>query len=187
VIEIIRVRNVGRTAILFVLLLALATPVLAEQTLQVALLPREGQVLVSFKFAEVFTDDIETAVHSGLTISFVYKVDLMRKGTLWVDRTIGSALVTATVRYDNLTRLYHVTRTIDGRIERAETTERAEAAREWLTTEFDRLPLFRGVPLEVNSEYYVRVRAHTTPRNASFVWPWERRDVMGLAKFTFIQ
>jgi hypothetical protein len=32
----------------------------------------------------------------------------------------------------------------------------------------------------------VRVRAHTTPRNAAFVWPWGS-DVAGLAKFTFLR
>ena len=57
----------------------------------------------------------------------------------------------------------------------------------WVTTQFERLPLFRGVSLEDNAEYYVRVRAHTSPRNASFVWPWQGDDVVGLAKFTFFR
>lgn len=165
----------------------LAGSVSAAQTLQVLPLPRDGQVLVSFKLGEVFTDEIKAAVHSGLTVSFVYRVDLMRGSAAWFDRTMATAVVTATVRYDNLTRVYHVTRMLDGRIERAQTTEREDAAREWLTTEFDKLPLFRNVTLETNSEYYVRVRVHTTPRNASFLWPWDRHDVTGLAKFTFIQ
>ena len=51
---------------------------------------------------------------------------------------------------------------------------------------FDKLPLFSTTVLERNTDYYVRIRAHTTPRNASFVWPWER-GIAGLAKFTFIQ
>ncbi len=32
----------------------------------------------------------------------------------------------------------------------------------------------------------MRVRAHTSPRNASFVWPWEG-GIAGLAKFTFLR
>jgi hypothetical protein len=177
-----------RRPLLVVLAVALlAGSVSAAQTLQVSPLPRDGQVLVSFKLGEVFTDEIKAAVHSGLTVSFVYKVDLMRAAAAWFDRTIATTVVTATVRYDNLTRVYHITRVLDGRIERAQTTDREDVAREWLTSEFDRLPLFRSVELERNSEYYVRVRAHTTPRNASFLWPWDRHDVTGLAKFTFIQ
>src|SRR3712207_3275795 len=80
------------------------------QSLQVVPLPRDGEVLVSFKLGEALTEDIRAAIHSGLTISFVYKVDLRRGSAGWFDRTIASAVVTATVRYDNLTRRYHVTR-----------------------------------------------------------------------------
>ena len=166
---------------------ALTATVGAAQTLQVTPLPRDGRVLVSFKLADAFTDEIRAAIHSGLTISFVYRVDLKRSSALWLDATLASAEVAATVRYDNLTRIYHVTRMLDGRIERAQTTEREEDARAWLTADFDKLPLFSSATLEANSESYVRVRAHTTPRNASFVWPWERHDVTGQAKFTFVQ
>ena len=158
-----------------------------EQSLQVIPLPRDGEVLVSFKLGEALTDDIRAAIHSGLTISFHYKVDLRRGSAAWFDRTIASAVVTATVRYDNLTRKYHVTRLIDGLIDVADQIDREEVAWAWLTTHFDRLSLFRTVALERNGEYYVRVRAHTTPRNASFVWPWQREDVVGLAKFTFVR
>jgi hypothetical protein len=157
------------------------------QSLQVVPLPRDGELLVSFKLGEALTDDIRVAIHSGLTISFVYKVDLRRGSAAWFDRTIASAVVTATVRYDNLTRRYHVTRLIDGLIDVADKIDREEVAWAWLTSHFNRLPLFRSVALEPNGEYYVRVRAHTTPRNASFLWPWQREDVVGLAKFTFVR
>ena len=158
----------------------------AAAQLQVTPLPRDGRVLVTFKLANAFTDEIRAAIHSGLTISFVYRIDLKRSSALWLDSTIATTEIAATVRYDNLTRRYQLTRTQDGRIERANETEREEDARAWLTADFDKLPLFSSASLEANSEYYVRVRAHTTPRNASFVWPWERHDVTGQAKFTFV-
>jgi hypothetical protein len=158
-----------------------------EQSLQVAPLPRDGEVLISFKLGEELTDDIRTAIHSGLTVSFVYKVDLKRNSAVWIDRTVASAVVTATVRYDNLTRRYHVTRMTDGRTEKAEILDREDAAWAWLTASFDRLSLFSRVPLEPNGDYYVRVRAHTTPRNAGFIWPWQGDDFVGFAKFTFIR
>ena len=165
--------------------LTLSAP--AEQNLQVAPLPRDGQVLVSFKLGQPLTPEIREAIHSGLTVSIHYTVDLRRQSSVWFDRTIASAVVTATVKYDNLTRRYHVTRMLDGRTERAETTDREDVAWDWLTTGFDRMELFRRVALEANAEYYLRVRAQTTPRNASFVWPWQGDDVVGLAKFTFIR
>ena len=55
------------------------------------------------------------------------------------------------------------------------------------TASFDRMSLFNRVPLEPNGEYYVRVRAHTTPRNAGFIWPWQGDDFVGFAKFTFLR
>ena len=175
-----RFRALTALIILFVLHASLSA-----QSIQVTPLTREDRVLVSFKLTNVFTDDVRTAIHSGVTITFAYDVQLRRGATLWLDRTIESSSVTATVKYDPVTRKYLVTRTADGRLDRVETLDREEIARQWLT-EFERLPLFSSRTLEANAEYYVRVRAHTSPRNAAFVWPWGG-DIAGLAKFTFIK
>jgi len=157
------------------------------QTIQVTPLPRDGEVLVSFKLDEALTDDIKAAIQSGLTVRFVYKVDLRRASGAWFDRTIKSAEVGASVKYDNLTRRYSVSRTVDGRMDWADTTQKEDEAWHWLTNDFARLSLFRGVPLEANAEYYVRVRANASPRNKSFIWPWAADDAVGFAKFTFVK
>jgi hypothetical protein len=175
----------GRAAVVLFAVLAIAPP--EGQILQVAPLARGGDVLVSFKLAQEPTDEIRSAIHSGLTVSLVYKIDLRRSSAGWFDRTLASTVVTATVRYDNLTRRYAVARMIDGRTDRADYMEREDAFWAGLTNRFDKLPLFRSLELEVNGEYYVRVRAHSTPRNMSFVWPWQADDVVGLAKFTFMR
>ena len=159
--------------------------VAVAQSIQVTPLTRDDRVLVSFRLTDVFTEEVRAAVHSGLTITFVYDVELRRSATLWIDRTISSSTVIATVKYDPVARKYLVTRRADGRMERADNLDREEVAREWLT-EFDKLPLFSSNNLEANAEYYVRVRAHTSPRNAAFVWPWGS-DIAGLAKFTFLK
>lgn len=174
-----------RAALAVLFVLAIGPP--EGQILQVAPLARDGDVLVSFKLAQEPTDEIRTAIHSGLTVSLVYKIDLRRSSAGWLDRTIASTVVTATVRFDNLTRKYAVTRSVEGRIDRADSMDREEMAWTWLTNQFEKMPLFRSVALEVNGEYYVRVRAHSTPRNMSFVWPWQADDVVGLAKFTFMR
>ena len=157
------------------------------QTLEVVPLPRDGEVLVSFKLNETLTDEIRKAIQSGLIVKFVYKIDLRRSSSVWVDRTLASASVGATLRYDTLTREYHVARTIDGRTEKADVITREDVAWSWLTRDFSRLSLFRGLALEPNAEYYVRVRANASPRNASFIWPWAGDDAVGLAKFTFMR
>ena len=178
-----------RRGLLLVLLLlsSVLSASAGGQTLQVIPLPRDGEVLISFKLDETLTEDIRAAIHSGLTIKFVYKVDLRRSSAVWFDRTIASAVVTATVRYDTLTRLYHHSRALDGRMEFADTTTKEEVAWSTLTRDFARLSLFRSAALEPNAEYYVRVSANASPRNASFVWPWRGDDAMGFAKFTFVR
>lgn len=175
----------GRAALAVLFAVTLAAPV--RQSLQVVPLIRDGEVLISFKLDEAMTDEVRAAIHSGLTIKLVYTVDLRRTAAIWFDRTIASAVVAATVRYDTLTRRYHVSRTVDGRIDWAEIMSSEEAAWSALTSDFARLSLFRGLALEPNAEYYVRVRAHSSPRNSTFVWPWQGDDAVGLAKFTFIR
>ena len=173
--------------VIALLLVALLLPCsVGAQTIKVTPLSRDDRVLVSFELTDAFNEEVRTAIHSGMTITFVYDVELRRGAALWVDRTMASAQVAAAVRYDNLTRRYHVTRRADGRMESVEVLEREDDVRPWLTS-FDKLPLFSSAALEPNAEYYLRVRFRTTPRNATFVWPWQNSDVAGLAKFTFLR
>ena len=159
---------------------------LPAQTVQVTPLAKDGRVLVTLRLNDVFTEEVRAAMHSGLRITFVYDIELKRSTALWVDRTHRRRRRSRrrSIRHPDAP-LSGVTRREDGRMERAETIEREEAARAWLT-EFDKLPLFSSATLERNAEYYLRVRAHTMPRNASFVWPWEG-GIAGLAKFTFLR
>jgi hypothetical protein len=176
-----------RALICGIVLLAVQALVHAAQAIQVTPLVRDGRVFVSFQLSDAFdNEDIRAAVHSGLTITFIYDFELRRCAAFWLDRTLASSTVSAWVRYDKLARRYHVTLSADGRLEASRTLDREDLVREWLTR-FDRLDLFRRAKLEPNAEYYVRVRARTMPRNASFVWPWQGTDVAGLAKFTFLR
>jgi hypothetical protein len=145
---------------------------------------RDGQVLVSFDLTDAFSSDVRDAIQSGLPTTFSYEVELRRGSTLF-DRTVASVTVEASVRFDNLTRRYQISRTVDGRVEDARPTEDQEAVRRWLT-HFEQVPLSNTSTLETNGEYYVRVRAKTRPRNTWFFWPWDRGGVFGQAKFTFI-
>lgn len=157
------------------------------QDLRVTPLQRDGRVLVSFRLDDAFDDDVRAAIRSGLPTTFSYEVELRRGVTLWFDRTIASTTVSATVRYDTLTRRYQVTRMLDGRVESTPQVTDSEDTVRNLMVDFDKLPLFETALLEPNVEYYLRVRARTSPRNAWFLWPWGRHKASGRASFTFIQ
>ena len=155
-----------------------------DPDIRVMPIERDGQVLVSFDLSDGFTPDVSDAIQSGLSTTFSYDVEL-RRGTALFDRIIASVSIAATVHFDNLTRRYQMSRSFDGRVEDARPSEDEDAVRGWMT-HFERISLSRTSTLEANVEYSVRVRAHTRPHNAWFVWPWGGA-VLGQAKFTVIQ
>jgi hypothetical protein len=167
----------------FVMGVALLMAADSVPDLSVTPIARDGQVLVSFDMTDGLTPDVRDAIQSGLPTTFSYDLEL-RRGASWFDWSIASITVTATVRFDNLTRRYQMSRSVDGRVEDARPTEDLDAVRTWMT-HFERIPLSATASLEANSEYAVRVRARTRPRNSWFVWPWSG-TVLGNAKFTFI-
>jgi hypothetical protein len=166
----------------FWMLLAVA---LAAEGIRVGSLVRGGQVLVSFSIDGRMPDELTESIRSGLLTTIAYDVELRRAVPVWWDNTVASVTVSVTAKYDNLTRIYQLSRTSDGRGEAARTTDDPEVVRKWMT-EFDRLGLFPVSALEPNGEYYVRVRARSQPRFGWFAWPWDRGWATGFTKFTFI-
>jgi hypothetical protein len=166
--------------------LAAATTLAAADVIRVVSLVKDQRVQVSFTMENGFTEDLRAAIRSGLPTTISYDVDLRREVAGWFDKRLQSSAVSAAVQYDNLTRRYRLSRTVDGRGEEPTVTDDEEAVRRWLTT-FERLPLFTTDRLEANVEYYVRVRARSRPWIAWFFWPWDRGSATGIAKFTFIQ
>lgn len=187
-----RGRRVAVWAVLAVSLAILAWPgsdlrAADEVGLQVRSLAKDGHVLVSFTLTNGFTEELRAAIRSGLPATITYEIELGRDGVLWFDRTVATTNVTASVRFDTLTRQHQLSRTIDGRGEEPRLTEDESLVREWMTV-FKLLPLFSTAQLEANAEYYVRVRARTRPRvNWLLFWPWEHGAPTGEARFTYIQ
>jgi hypothetical protein len=170
--------------LVFLLTFAVPSVLQAADSLRVVPVSRDGHVLVSCELPDGYTDEIREIVQSGLETTISYSVELRLGVPGWVDRTIASAVVTATVDYDNLTRRHSVSRIVDGRVEEARVLEDEAQVRQWLTT-FDRLPLFRTSRLQPNREYYVVVRAKARPYAGPIPWPFDSAPA-GSAKFTFI-
>lgn len=174
-------------AVVALTLLAGGSAVYAQdaQALRVVPIVRGDQVLVSFDLAEGFTDEVRAAIRSGLKTTFTYTVELRLAVPGWVDRNIGTATVTSSVQYDNLTRRHSLARLLDGRSEDSRISEDEAFVRTWMT-KLDRLPLFRTTLLERNREYYVRVSATARPSNGSLLWPFAS-GTSAQAKFTFLR
>lgn len=157
-----------------------------DRVIRVTPLARDGQVLVSFTTDAAVNAEVEGAIRSGLPTTFTYDVELRRGSIFWFDKLMGSARIAVTVRYDNLTRRYQVSLMQDGRVAESRSTESADAVRRWVSI-FESLPLFSTRELRSNTEYYVRVRGRTSPRNTWSFWPWARPSAIGSATFTFLQ
>ena len=156
----------------------------APRGVEVSTSARDGRVLVSCTFEASETDDLDEAIHAGLTSSITYDVDL-RRSVGWFERTLASASVAASVQHDTLTGRYQLTRAVDGRLEDTLVSEDLAVAKRFLT-QFTWLPLFSTADLEPNVEYAVHVRVKTRPQKNWFFWPWDRTTASGTARFTFI-
>jgi hypothetical protein len=182
-------RNAPVRALVFAAaFVALAAGRVSAQTsegLRVIPLVRDEQVLVSFTLNDGFTDEVRAAIQSGLKTTFTYAAELRLDVPGWVDRTMGTATATSSVEFDNLTRRYTLTRTIDGKVVDTRVVEDERQVRQWLTV-LHQLPLFKTWVLEANREYYVTVRATARPSNGSILWPFSS-GTSAQAKFTFIK
>jgi hypothetical protein len=160
----------------------------AADEIAVTSLTRDGKVWVSFTHGKAFNDDMQAALRAGMATSVTYEVELRRLVPVWFDETVATATVVATAQYDTLTRLYQLSRTVDGRAQDQKVTSDEEVVRQWVASSGpDRLPLFATAGLEPNGEYYIKVRARTRPRLSwFFLLPFDRGVATGYAHFTFI-
>lgn len=143
----------------------------APPGLRVVPVIRGDHLLVSFELRDGLTPEVRAAIDSGLKTTFTYTVDLRVEAALWKDRTVSTAVVTNSVKFDNLQRKHTLERTVDGRNEKRLTTTDVATVREWMTSLED-LPLFSTRLLQRNREYYVRVSASARPSYGSVFWPF---------------
>lgn len=147
----------------------------------------DGRVSASFDAPAAFTDDARAVVQSGLLLTLTFTADLKRPSGIWWDRTVSTATVAATVKFDNLTGVYQVSKSQDGQINFSERTQDLANVRVWITR-FDRVPLAEGDRLEPNAEYYVQVRMRSSPRRTFSLWPFfGSDDMMGRSDFTYLR
>jgi hypothetical protein len=146
---------------------------------------RDERVLVSFELTGGLTDEVRAAIRSGLKTTFTYLIELRLDVPAWRDRTISTATIANRVEYDNLTRVHHLVRLLDGRTDDAKLTTNEDVVRTWMTS-LVQSPLFNTTLLEPNREYYIRVSASARPSNGLFFWPFGSGP-SAQSRFTFIR
>jgi hypothetical protein len=156
----------------------------AAESLRITPIVRDNHVLVSFELADAYTDAVQQAIASGLRTTFTYQLELRTSVSIWMDRTIVTAVATASDHFDNLTRRHTLIRTVEGRIEDMLVSDDEKVVRQWLTT-WNRLPLCETSKLDPTRDYYVRISARTRPSGDSLIG-WAK-TISGQAKFTLVR
>lgn len=164
--------------------MAVAPPAPAE--IRVTPVVANGRVAVSFASPAALGADARELVESGLLMTLTFAVDLKAPSAAWFDRTIAHVALSSSVKYDNLTGVYHVSRMREGHVIWSERTNRFADAQTWLTT-FERVAVADDTLLQPNAEYYIQVRMRSSPRRTFPLWPWTSDDASGRAAFTFIR
>jgi Domain of unknown function (DUF4390) len=165
----------------FALLLLVVAPLRAEESLRIIPFIGDNRVLVSFELADAYTPEVREAISSGLRTTFSYQLELRTPG--FFDRTVGTAVVSTTDQYDNLTRRHTLTRTVDGKVEDVLVTEDEAVVKTWLT-KWNRVPVVDTARLDAARDYYVRVTTRTRPPGGSLLGL--TKTVTGQVKFTFV-
>ena len=165
-----------------------AGALLAAQTSGIRVTPVvvDGQILASFSMPGAFTDDAREVMQSGLLLTFRFTIALRRPNGLWWDQTLTETTAATSVKFDNLTRSYQISKTVDNHVIWSDRTMDVAQARTWMTT-LDRVPLGAGLTLAPNEEYYIQVRMWASPRRTFSLWPWRGDDGAGRADFTNIR
>jgi len=164
-----------------VLLVLAAATVHSQETLRITTFINDNRVVVSFELNDAYNEAVREAIASGLRTTFTYQLEL--RTPAWIDRTVGTAIVSATDQYDNLTRRHTLTRTVDGRVEDVLVTEDDAIVKTWLT-KWSRVPVADTAKLDPTRDYYVRVSTRTRPVGGSLLGV--TKTITGQVKFTFV-
>ena len=130
----------------------------------------DRSVFVSWSLDGAFGSEVRERIESGLELSFDFTVELKRSRSRLPDKTVAEREVTVSVRYSNLTKMYTLSRRVDGTVTDQDVTERRNAMIEWMTA-FKDLELFEPRDLDGSGSYYVKLQAKLSDRFFLMFWP----------------
>lgn len=113
-------------------------------------------LLIYLTVEGAFTEDMQTAILSGVNTTFSFYIDLHRVRSLWPDKNMVSLKLTHTIKYDNLKNEFTFHRSWDdGKPITVKTIEEAEK----VMTEIDSLKVIPLDRLVKENRYQIRTKA----------------------------
>lgn len=147
---------------------------LAKKTVKIrefrASVRQDGGVNVQFHLFRAFRADVQDKIQSGGEVSFNYFIRLYRVRVLYPDYIRDSQHIRTSVKYNRLTREYHLTRVVDGQPDGELTTTHGDAMRRWLSNV--NTIAFRDFRPKSHREYYIKARAVVQSDYTLAIIPW---------------
>jgi hypothetical protein len=122
------------------------------------------QLLVGWRVADVFDEDFERRLESGLPTSLFFDLELVQLRRSWFDRTLETSQVQIVATYNALTREYLVNLKVDGTLISSRVLRERDELREAMTR-VNALPAFElSAPMpEGRLRFRVRAELGTKP------------------------
>jgi len=149
-------------ALALVLVFLVALPALAANIRDLKATWSGKAMELSWVLEGAFPDEVREQIQSGDELRFTCTVQLRRKRS-FLDKLVASREVTLTVRFSNLTKMYSLTRSIDGTVTDQDVTERAGDMLTWMSR-FKDPALFDSGDLDESGTYYLKVKAKLLER-----------------------
>jgi len=122
-------------------------------------------LLIYLNVEGAFSDKVNEAILSGVSVSFSFFVTLYRARNLWLDKQVADIKVTHRIKYDNLKSTFTVRRSWENG--KSLVTESFEEARK-LMTEVDSLTVVPLDELEKGRQYQMRAKAELSKLTLPF-------------------
>lgn len=133
----------------------------------------ENQVLLSFKLADVFDEDLERRIESGLLTGFAFQFQLVQDRKSWFDKGVDSGSLRVDAMYNAVTREYLINYRYDGDLIESRVVRASEELRDAMTT-FSEFPVFTVEGRARRQRLRVRVRAVLGTKMVLFFIPRTR-------------
>jgi hypothetical protein len=130
----------------------------------------ENQVLISFRLAQVFDEELERRLESGLLTGFSFQIQLLRDRKSWFDTSVDSGRLRVDAMYNAVTREYLVNYRYDGKLIESRLVREPEEL-ERAMTEFSDFPAFTLEGRAKTLRLQVRIRAILGTRTILFFIP----------------
>jgi hypothetical protein len=142
---------------------------------------KEDDMLLSFKADEVFVEEVESKIKSGLEVVFRYEICIKKPRKFFSDPVLFRKILTTHVQYDPFKNQYKLLKKIDDKVVEAKMTDSEKEMRLWMTS-FSNMRFLLLSVLKKGSKYYIAIRGEFLSSSFFFLIPtgvkadWKRKD-----------